>query len=126
MALAGLVSRSWHCYTNGRAAGGRPRTSHEFRVYLKQIFFFVIRYSAIKACEVVEVDLRALLISELDGGVWSTSRPGRSILEEGPFHRHWIEGWIGSRSEMEGAKSRKVSASLCGRIRVAGSSDHSA
>jgi hypothetical protein len=108
---------------DGKAAGGCPRTSHECRVCLRQ-FFFVIKYHATKACGVVEVDVYALLISELPGGVWSTSRPGRSIPEEGPFHSHWIKGWIGSRSEMEGVESRKVSASVWGRIRVVGSSGH--
>jgi hypothetical protein len=66
VALAGLVSRSWHCHTDGKAAGGLPRTSHVFRVYLRQ-FFFVVKYYAIKACGVVEVDLQVLLILELAG-----------------------------------------------------------
>jgi len=69
VALAGFVSRSWHCYTDGKAAGGRPRTRHAFRVHLRQSFFTVIKYHAIKACGIEEVDLHALLISELGGGV---------------------------------------------------------
>lgn len=68
MALASFVSRAWHCYTDGRAADGLLRTSHAFRVYLRQNIF-VIKYRAIKTCGTVEVGLHALLIAELAGGV---------------------------------------------------------
>ena len=69
----------------------------------------------------MEVDLYDLLISELAGGVWSASRPGRCIPEEGPFHTHGTEGGMGPRSEMEGVESREVSVPVCGRDRVIGS-----
>jgi len=36
----------------------------------------------------VEVDLQVLLILELAGDVWSTSRTGGFIPDEGSFHSH--------------------------------------
>jgi hypothetical protein len=35
------------------------------------------------------------LTSALDGGEWSTSRPGRFIPRERVPGTHWIGGWVG-------------------------------
>jgi hypothetical protein len=42
----------------------------------------------------MEVQLHAFLISALDGGEWSASRPGRFTPRERVRGTHWIGGWV--------------------------------
>jgi hypothetical protein len=49
----------------------------------------------------VEVEAQAFLTSALDGGEWSTSRPGRFTPEEGAPVTNWVGGWVGPRSGLD-------------------------
>jgi hypothetical protein len=49
------------------------------------------------------------LISALDGGEWSDSRPGRFIPRERAPGTHWIGGWVDPRTVLDAAK-RKISS----------------
>jgi hypothetical protein len=44
----------------------------------------------------VEVWFHEFLTSALDGGEWSTSRPGRFIPGVRASGSYWIGGWVGS------------------------------
>jgi hypothetical protein len=48
------------------------------------------------------------LTSTLDGGEWSTSRPGRSTPKERALANHWIGGWAGPRSGLDTVVKRKI------------------
>jgi hypothetical protein len=41
------------------------------------------------------------LTSALDGGEWSTSRPGRFTPRERAPGTHWIGGWVGPRAVLD-------------------------
>jgi hypothetical protein len=56
----------------------------------------------------VEVELHAFLTSALDGGEWSTSRPGRRTPRETASGTHWIGGWVGPRAVLESMVKRKI------------------
>jgi hypothetical protein len=47
------------------------------------------------------------LTSELDGGEWSASRPGRFIPEERSPGTYWIGDWVGPRSGLDDVEKRK-------------------
>jgi len=47
--------------------------------------------------EGVEVSLHALLTSELDGGEWPASRPGRFTRGDRAPDNHWIVSWVGPK-----------------------------
>jgi hypothetical protein len=51
------------------------------------------------------------LISTLDGGEWSASRPGHFTLEEAAC-AHWIECWMSPRDGLDVVKQKKFSC-LC-------------
>jgi hypothetical protein len=55
----------------------------------------------------VEEKLHAFLTSALDGGEWSSSRPGR--CKPGATHpgTHWIEDWVGPGAGL-GAAAKKI------------------
>jgi hypothetical protein len=46
----------------------------------------------------MEVYLHAFLTSAVDGGEWSTSRPGRFSHRERVPATLWIGGWVGPRA----------------------------
>jgi hypothetical protein len=48
--------------------------------------------------------------TSLDFGTrwWSDSRPGRFIPGERTPYTHWIGGWVGSRTGLEGTEKRKI------------------
>jgi hypothetical protein len=48
------------------------------------------------------------LISALDGGEWSASRPGRFIPRERAPGTHWIGGWVGPRAVPDAVEKRKI------------------
>jgi hypothetical protein len=48
------------------------------------------------------------LISVLDGGEWSASRPGRFSPRERAPGIHWIGGWVGPRAILEAVVKRKI------------------
>jgi hypothetical protein len=56
----------------------------------------------------VEDYLQAFLTSALDGGEWSTSRPGRFIPREKAPGTHWIGGWVGPRAVLDAAVKKKI------------------
>jgi len=41
-----------------------------------------------------------VLISALDGGEWSASRPGRFTPRGRATHIYWIGGWMGPRRDV--------------------------
>jgi len=41
------------------------------------------------------------LISALDGGEWSASRPGRFTLRERALGTRWMGGWVSPRAFLE-------------------------
>jgi hypothetical protein len=47
------------------------------------------------------------LISELAGGEWSASRPGRFTHRERAPGTHWIGGWVDPRAGLDDTKKRK-------------------
>jgi hypothetical protein len=49
------------------------------------------------------------LISALDGGEWSASRPGRFTPRERAPGTHWIGGWVGLRATLDAVVKRKFS-----------------
>jgi hypothetical protein len=48
------------------------------------------------------------LTSALDGGEWSTSRPGRFTPRERAPGTHWIGGWVGPRTVLDAVVKRKI------------------
>jgi hypothetical protein len=56
----------------------------------------------------VEVWLRALFISVLDGGEWSASHPGRFTPRERAPGTYWIGGWVGPRAGLDAVVKRKI------------------
>jgi hypothetical protein len=60
----------------------------------------------------VEVYLHAFLISALDGGEWSTSRPGRFTPRERASATHPIGGWLGPRAILDAVVKRKIPSPL--------------
>jgi hypothetical protein len=48
------------------------------------------------------------LTSELDGGEWSASRPGRFTSREIAPCTHWIGGWVGPRVGLDDVEKRKI------------------
>jgi hypothetical protein len=56
----------------------------------------------------VEVYLHAFLTSELDGGEWSDSRPGRFIPRERTPGTHWIGGWVGPKAVPDAVLKRNL------------------
>jgi hypothetical protein len=55
----------------------------------------------------VEVQLNSFLTSELDGGKWSASFPGRFTPEKGVPGTHGTEGWLGPRAALDTSKYKK-------------------
>jgi hypothetical protein len=51
------------------------------------------------------------LTSALDGGEWSTSRPGRFTPRERALSTHWIGGWVGPKSVLDAVVKRKIPSS---------------
>jgi len=56
----------------------------------------------------VEVWLHAFLISALDEGKWSASRPSRFTPEERIRSTHWIGGCVGPRTGLDAVTRRKT------------------
>jgi hypothetical protein len=50
------------------------------------------------------------LTSALDGGEWSTSRPGRFTPKERAPGTHWIGGWMGPRTVLDAVVKKKIPA----------------
>jgi hypothetical protein len=50
------------------------------------------------------------LTSALDGGEWSTSRPGRFTPREKAPGTHWIGGWVGPRAVLDAAVKKKITS----------------
>jgi hypothetical protein len=48
------------------------------------------------------------LISALDGGEWSASRPGRFTIRERAPATIWIGGWVGLREILDAVVKRKI------------------
>jgi hypothetical protein len=48
------------------------------------------------------------LISALDGGEWSASRPCRFIPGERALGTHWIGGWVGLSAGLDAVEERKI------------------
>jgi hypothetical protein len=44
----------------------------------------------------------------LDGGEWSTSRPGRFTHRESAPGTHWTGGWVGPRAVLDAVVKRKI------------------
>jgi hypothetical protein len=65
-------------------------------------------HHAFKTYSGVEVQLHAFLTSELDGGEWLPSRPGRFTPREWAPGTHWIGGWVGSRVFLEAMVKRRI------------------
>jgi hypothetical protein len=49
----------------------------------------------------MELELHAFLISALDGGEWSDSRPARYTTGERAPGTRWIGGWIAPRAGLD-------------------------
>jgi hypothetical protein len=56
----------------------------------------------------VEVYFHAFLLSALDGGEWSASRPGRFTLRERTPGTHWIGVRVGRRAVLDAVVKRKI------------------
>jgi hypothetical protein len=56
--------------------------------------------------------VHTFLTSALDGGEWSTSRPGRFTPRERAPGTHWIGGWVGPRAVLDAVVERKIPSSL--------------
>jgi hypothetical protein len=50
------------------------------------------------------------LISALDGGEWSASRPGRFTPRERAPDTHCIGGWVGPRAVLDTVVKRKITS----------------
>jgi hypothetical protein len=50
------------------------------------------------------------LTSAVDGGEWSTSRPGRFTPRERAPGTHWVGGWVGPRAVLDVVVKRKILA----------------
>jgi hypothetical protein len=48
------------------------------------------------------------LISALDGGQWSASRPAPFNPKERDPGTQWIEGWVGPRADLDVVVKRKI------------------
>jgi hypothetical protein len=48
------------------------------------------------------------LISALDGGEWSASRPNHFTPRERAPSTHWIGGWVGPRDVLDAVVKRKI------------------
>jgi len=62
-----------------------------------------------KKNERVEKQLRAFLISVLDGDEWSASHSGRFIPVWTVPSTHSVEGWVGPRAGLDAVTKRKIS-----------------
>jgi hypothetical protein len=60
-----------------------------------------------KAYGGVNVWIHIFLTSALDGGEWSTSRPGRFTHRERDPGTHWIGGWVNPRAGLDDVEKRK-------------------
>jgi hypothetical protein len=67
------------------------------------------KHHAMKTYCGVEVQLHAFLISVLDGGEWSASRPGRFTARERAPGTRWIGGWVGPRAVLDAVKRKILS-----------------
>jgi len=56
----------------------------------------------------VDVEFHIFLTSALDGGEWSTSRPGRFIPRETAFCTDWIGDCVGPRVGLDTVVKRKI------------------
>jgi hypothetical protein len=60
-----------------------------------------------KAYGGVDIYIHIFLTSELAGGEWSVSRPGRFTPGEGAPGPHWIGGWVDPRAGLDDVEKRK-------------------
>jgi hypothetical protein len=67
------------------------------------------KYHDMKTYEAVEVQLHVFLTSALDGGEWSTSRPGCFTAGEIDPSSHWIGGWVGPKVGLDRLQKRHES-----------------
>jgi hypothetical protein len=56
----------------------------------------------------VEVEPQAFLTSELDGGEWLASRPGRFTPGKGAPISRCIGGWVGPRAGLDTVVKRNI------------------
>jgi hypothetical protein len=54
-----------------------------------------------------------ILTSEVDGGEWSASRPGRFTRGKRDPGTYWIGGWVGPRTSVDTAVAKRKVACLC-------------
>jgi hypothetical protein len=74
----------------------------------------LIKHHAMKTHGEVEVLRHAFLTWALDGGEWSTSRPGRFTPTESASSTHWIGGWVGPRAGILPTKCTYMFANVLG------------
>jgi hypothetical protein len=55
----------------------------------------------------VDIYIHVFLTSPLLGSEWSASRPGRFAPRGEVSSIHWIEGWVGPRTDLDGVERRK-------------------
>jgi hypothetical protein len=72
------------------------------------LLLLLTKHHAMKAYWGVEVYSTHSLISALDGGEWSDSRPGRLISRERVPGIHWIGGWVNPRAVLDTVVKRKI------------------
>jgi len=48
------------------------------------------------------------LASELGGGDWSPSRPGRFTPGQSAIGAHWMGSWVGRRADLDAMEKRKI------------------
>jgi hypothetical protein len=61
-----------------------------------------------KAYGEMDVWIHFFLSSEMVGGEWSGSRPGRFTLRERAPCTHWIRGCVGRRAGLDDVEKRKI------------------
>jgi hypothetical protein len=68
----------------------------------------------------VDVQIHIFLASALDGGEWSTSRPGRFTPGERAPGTHCIGGWVDLRAGLDDLEKRKFLTPLGLELRPLG------
>ena len=74
-----LVELNRGAHSDGKTYMARALLSTELKLNLP---LFLIKHHSMKACRDVEVQVHAFLTSEVEGGGWSASFPGRVVRLE--------------------------------------------